>query len=150
MFTATSGTPAGSPQHATVIPLESIRSYHAHIYFDGAEQRRTAETLREQIAQRFPVLLGGWHDRAIGPHARPMYQAAFAPDEFDRLVPWLMVNRRGLAILVHPNTGRPLDDHLHHATWMGEILAIRNLHYLPETEGPEAAIHPNTRPAVTP
>ncbi len=79
-----------------------------------------------------------------------MYQVAFTPNEFARFVPWLMVNRRGLTVLVHPNTRRPLDDHLNHAIWMGEVLDILNRHYLPEEEGPEPAFSPNTQPTVTP
>ncbi|WP_186121211.1 DOPA 4,5-dioxygenase family protein [Burkholderia gladioli] len=133
-----------------VRPLNTIQSYHAHIYFDGAGQRQAAEALREDIGQRFPVLLGRWHDRPIGPHARPMYQVAFKPMEFSRFVPWLMLNRRGLAVLIHPNTGRPLADHLDNATWMGEVLEIMNLHLLPEHEGPEPEIVPNTDPTVMP
>ena len=79
----------------TAQPIATIQSYHAHIYFDGPEQRRIAETLREEIAQRFSVLIGRWHDRPIGPHTRPMYQVAFSTAEFARFVPWLMINRRG-------------------------------------------------------
>jgi aromatic ring-cleaving dioxygenase len=134
----------------TVKPLDTIWSYHAHIYFDGAEQRGIAETLREEIDQRFSVLLGRWHDRPVGPHARPMYLAAFAPAEFSRFVPWLMINRRGLAVLIHPNTGHPRRNHVSDAIWLGEILDINAGHlpeYAPETE-PE--IIPNTHPAVTP
>ena len=51
----------------TIQPLDTIQSYHAHIYFDGPEQRRVAETLREEIARRFSVLIGRWHDRLVGP-----------------------------------------------------------------------------------
>jgi DOPA 4,5-dioxygenase len=124
----------------TVQPIGTIRSYHAHIYFDGQEQRRVAEALRDQIGERFAVVLGRWWDRPIGPHTRAMYQVAFPTAEFSRFVPWLMVNRRGLAILVHPNTGRPKDDHLLHALWLGEILEIEA----------EPEIVPNTHPTVTP
>ena len=130
--------------------LETIRSYHAHIYFDSQEQRDVAEVLRERIAQRFPVLLGRWHDSPIGPHARPMYQVAFAPGEFGRFVPWLMLNRCGLTVLVHPNTGHPLADHLNNPVWLGEVLDILNLHLLPIEEGPEPDLVANTRPSVKP
>ena len=135
----------------TVQPIDTIRSYHAHIYFDGAEQRRVAETLREEIAQRFTVRIGRWHDRLVGPHTRPMFQIAFLPAEFPRLVPWLMINRRGLAILIHPNTGRPKSDHLTHAIWLGEILDI-NAEPLPadEEDADELELAPNTDPTMTP
>ena len=133
-----------------VQPLDTIRSYHAHIYFDGPEQRDAAETLRAELAQRFSVLIGHWHDRRVGPHRRPMYQVAFPTDEFARLVPWLMINRRGLAVLIHPNTGHPKRDHLSHAMWLGELLDI-DASSLPEAERePEPAIVSNTRPTVRP
>jgi DOPA 4,5-dioxygenase len=135
----------------TVRPVETIRSYHAHIYFDGAEQRRVAETLRAEIAERFTVRIGRWHDRPVGPHTRPMYQLAFLPQVFPLLVPWLMINRRDLAVLIHPNTGRPKADHLAHAIWLGEILDI-NAATLPEDESGAEPLEtaPNTQPTVKP
>lgn len=135
----------------TAQPVETIRSYHAHIYFDGAEQRRVAELLRAEIAQRFTVRLGRWHDRLVGPHMRPMYQVAFLPAEFPRFVPWLMINRRGLAVLIHPNTGRPKADHLTHALWLGEILDI-NATPLPDDEKDADPLEtePNTNPSLRP
>jgi DOPA 4,5-dioxygenase len=130
--------------------LDTIRSYHAHIYFDGPEQRRMAERIREEIGERFSVRLGRWHDRLVGPHTRPMYQVSFAPDVYALFVPWLMLNRRDLAVLVHPNTGRPLDDHLEHALWLGEMLAV-NAATLPQRDDdPEPPIELNTQPKVAP
>jgi DOPA 4,5-dioxygenase len=35
-----------------------------------------------------------------------------------------MLNRLGLAVLVHPNTEDARADHLTHALWMGEILPL--------------------------
>jgi DOPA 4,5-dioxygenase len=134
----------------TVQRLDTIRSYHAHIYFDGPEQRRMAERIREEIGERFSVRLGRWHDRLVGPHTRPMYQVSFAPDVYALFVPWLMLNRRDLAVLVHPNTGRPLDDHLEHALWLGEMLAV-NAATLPQRDDdPEPPIELNTQPKVAP
>ena len=135
----------------TARPIDTIQSYHAHIYFDGAEQRRIAEILREEIAARFAVRIGRWHDRLVGPHTRPMYQLAFLPEEFPRLVPWLMINRRGLAVLIHPNTGRPKADHLMQALWLGEILDVAG-ETLPEDETGEDPLEtePNTQPTLQP
>jgi aromatic ring-cleaving dioxygenase len=104
--------------------LAEIASYHAHVYFDGPEQRALAEWIRERVAERFPVQLGRWHDKLVGPHHRSMYQIAFDVAVFRQLVPWLMINRQGLSVLVHPNTDSPYDDHLVHALWLGDKLTL--------------------------
>ena len=82
--------------------------------------------VRELIAQRFLARVGSWHEKPIGPHTKAMYQVAFAVEEFPRFVPWLMLNRDGLSVLVHPNTLWPKDDHLVHALWLGEPLPIND------------------------
>lgn len=103
---------------------DAITGWHAHVYFDGAT-REAAARLREGIAQAFPeAVLGRWHDRPVGPHPQAMYQVAFPPALFARLVPFMALNREGLAVLVHPETGRQKADHLHHAMWMGAVLAL--------------------------
>ena len=54
-----------------------------------------------------------------------MFQVAFAPALFATLVPWLALQRRGLAVLIHPETGRQRADHLDHALWLGAILPLK-------------------------
>jgi DOPA 4,5-dioxygenase len=54
-----------------------------------------------------------------------MYQAVFAPEEFGRIVPWLMLNREGLTVLVHPSTGDSLGDHLDRSLWLGQVLRLK-------------------------
>ena len=112
-------------------PSLAIRSWHAHIYFDGPAQREVAAVLREGIARRFEVQLGRWHDALVGPHTRPMYMVAFEPARFADLVPFLALNRRGLDVLVHPNTLAPRADHLVNAFWLGQRLSV-NEAVLPE------------------
>ncbi len=34
-----------------------------------------------------------------------MYQVAFTVDVLPRSLPWLLLNRHGLSVLIHPNTG---------------------------------------------
>jgi DOPA 4,5-dioxygenase len=128
--------------------ITGIASYHAHIYYDRATTRGEAEILREQIAARFPVRVGAWHDELVGPHRQSMYQIAFSVAVFPTLVPWLLLNRRGLSILVHPNTDRPRDDHLLQALWLGTPLAIKGEvlgETLADDEMPEN-LAPNTTP----
>ncbi len=107
-------------------------------------------TLREQIGERFAVTLGRVHDRLVGPHARTMYQVAFDSASFGNFVPWLMLNRQGLTVLVHPNTRDTRRDHLTHALWMGEVLAIVRPEMLGEDEELELAPPVNTVPTLLP
>ena len=100
-----------------------ISAYHAHVYYDDAS-RADAALVRDEIAARFETRLGRWRDGPVGPHPEPMYQVAFEAALFPEIVPWLMLNRRGLTILVHPETGDGLADHRDHAIWMGRTLAL--------------------------
>ena len=134
----------------TVLPLKSIQSYHAHIYFSGPEEKAVAENLRRNIAERFSVALGRWHEQNVGPHTTSMYQVAFMPREFPRLVPWLLLNRHGLSVLIHPNTGYPANDHTNNASWLGTPLLVK-LEDLPDrAHEAEPDIVPNTCPTIDP
>ena len=108
---------------APIIDPSRITDYHAHIYYDALSRGRAA-ALRAAIEARFTVRMGRWHDVPVGPHPCAMYQVAFAPDQFPTLVPFIMLNRMGLTVLLHPESGRPRDDHTLHATWMGEVLPL--------------------------
>ena len=101
-----------------------VRAYHAHVYY-LPETRADAAAVRERLSALFEVQLGRWHDLPVGPHSRGMYQVLFAAAEFARVVPWLMLNRRGLDVLVHPDTGDDLADHTSHALWLGNRLPLR-------------------------
>ena len=103
----------------TALDAEMIQSYHAHVYYD-AETKEAAARLRAGVEARFEVAMGRWHDRPIGPHPCWSYQIAFEPALFGELVPWLALNRDGLTVLVHPNTGQDLPDHAERAMWLGQ------------------------------
>jgi len=103
-----------------------IKGYHAHIYYDPTKTKAEAARLREGIAAAFPrATVGSWHDEAVGPHTVSMYQIAFAIEDFPRLVPWLMLNRAGLDVLVHPLAGNAYDDHTVYAMWLGDKLPLK-------------------------
>ncbi|HXZ01854.1 MAG TPA: DOPA 4,5-dioxygenase family protein [Stellaceae bacterium] len=106
------------------IDTAGIEGYHAHVYYDAAT-RGVAERLRHALGERFPVRLGRWHDEPVGPHPVSMYQAAFDADVLADLLPWLMLNRGELNILVHPLTGDDYSDHARFALWLGASLPLR-------------------------
>lgn len=52
--------------------------------------------------------------------------AFFVPvSRFADTVPWLMQHRGGLDVLVHPNTGCPVNDHRDWASWMGNMWELK-------------------------
>ena len=106
--------------------MKPITEYHAHVYYDPAISRERAEHLRDRVAAEFPqAKLGRWHDELVGPHPQSMYQIAFASALLGSFVPWLMLNRDGLTVLLHPETGDDYIDHSAHAAWFGAVLPLR-------------------------
>ena len=98
--------------------------YHAHVYFDSQTEKE-AELLYGLIGNMFPnVRLGTIHDRPLGPHTKPMFQVLLTPEMFGPVVSWLMLNRAGLDVLVHPETGDEIADHTKHVLWLGSPVAL--------------------------
>jgi len=101
----------------------TIRGYHAHVYFDASSIER-ARALCQEAGRRFEVAVGRVHEKPVGPHPCWSCQLAFAPGLFERVVPWLALNRGDLVVFVHPETGDDLRDHRDHAIWMGQVVAL--------------------------
>ncbi len=111
---------------APLVDPAIISDYHAHIYYDPATTRDHAARVRERVAEAFPeARIGRWHDELVGPHLRSMYQVAFPRALLGSFLPWLMLNRDGLTILVHPETGNAYADHSEHAAWLGGVLPLK-------------------------
>jgi aromatic ring-cleaving dioxygenase len=98
--------------------MTEVVGYHAHVYYDPAT-RSLAEQLRDTIASRFTVELGIFSDEPRGPHPISQFNVIFRSEEFQNIVPWLMLNREGLNVLVHPLTESSYDDHSKNALWLG-------------------------------
>jgi DOPA 4,5-dioxygenase len=104
--------------------VSAIADWHAHVYYDAVSKPR-AQTLRRALEEAFPQAeYGRWHDRPVGPHPQWSYQVAFPAALFEAIVPWLALNRDGLTVFIHPNTGDDLADHRDHALWMGSMPAL--------------------------
>lgn len=103
---------------------ERIGGFHAHVYYDDERSREIAAGIRSYTEENFEVVMGRWRDEPVGPHPRPMFQIAFGTDQFDKIVPWLMLNHENLSILIHPNTDNAVHDHRDFPLWLGEKLDL--------------------------
>jgi len=94
---------------ATTRPI-TIDGYHAHVYYDAGTRPR-AERLRDEIAATLGVEVRALSDEPAA--------------QFDNVVPWLMLHREGLDVLVHPLTDNSYDDHSRYAVWLGNPVALK-------------------------
>lgn len=103
--------------------MTTISGFHAHVYFDAATVDQ-ARALCERARDEFGVEMGRVHERPVGPHPMWSCQLAFGPYVFGDVVPWLAVNRDGLIVFIHAETGDEIADHTEHAMWMGQVMEI--------------------------
>lgn len=106
--------------------IKDIKSYHVHIYYDGSNKTYAA-SLRKRLSDLFSseIEVGRWRDKAPqGPHPVSHYQVAFPVEIFNKIVPFLALNRGNLNILLHPNTGDGLEDHTTNVMWIGPSLDL--------------------------
>jgi DOPA 4,5-dioxygenase len=104
--------------------MSKNRGFHAHVYYD-AETKPKAAKLRETILAKFKAEPGGFSDEPQGPHPIAQLNIIFETSEFQNIVPWLMLNRDGLDVLVHPLTDSSYDDHSKNALWLGTPVPMR-------------------------
>ncbi|KAH0603561.1 uncharacterized protein H6S33_007883 [Morchella sextelata] len=102
--------------------------FDAHIYFyqNNPAQVTYATELWTRIRREFPELrIYKIWDKPIGPHTLAMFEVnIFTPAQFGAFVPWLVIHRGPLSVLLHPNTNNPLRDHTQRATWLGREVPI--------------------------
>jgi DOPA 4,5-dioxygenase len=96
----------------------SIRDFHAHIYYDPEEVERAKE-LAAAVRARFPVGVGHFHLRPVGPHPRGSVQLTVPRDLFGDVAQFLALNRGALTVFAHAETGNDLADHTEHVIWFG-------------------------------
>ena len=96
----------------------TIQDFHAHIYYEPAEVEH-AKQLAAAVQARFPISVGHFHLRPIGPHPRGSVQLTVPRDEFGDVAQFLALNRGDLTIFAHAETGEDLADHTKHVIWFG-------------------------------
>ena len=100
------------------IDMSEIENFHAHVYYD-APTRAQAQKLCEAAGQKFGVKVGRMHDNPVGPHPRGSCQLTIGKEQFTDVVSWLVLNRSGLTVFTHAQTGNALKDHTDHVIWLG-------------------------------
>jgi len=108
--------------------------YHAHIYYDPQKTRGVAERVCAAVDEKFRVEIDGFRDEPRGPHPISNVLVVFKPDQFEHVVSYLMLNRDGLDVLVHPLTLDAVEDHSSYAIWLGNPVELK-LHTLPRGRG---------------
>jgi aromatic ring-cleaving dioxygenase len=106
------------------VAAAQLSGYHAHVYYDTAT-RPAAERLAATIGSKFRVEFGGFYDGPVGPHPVANLQIIFTTAEFQNVVPWLMLNREGLDVLVHPLSDDSVEDHSKYALWLGTPVTLK-------------------------
>ena len=104
-------------------PNSKIYGYHAHVYYDTVT-KPLAERFHQRLSPAYSVEMGRFSGERIGPHPVPQFQIIFTEALFQEVVPWMMLNREGLDILVHPLTDDMVDDHTIYALWLGKPVAL--------------------------
>ena len=100
------------------MPELSIRDFHAHIYYDP-EEVELARRLAAAAKERFPIAVGHFHLRPVGPHPRGSVQLTVPRDVFGEVAQFLALNRGALTIFAHAETGDDFADHREHVIWFG-------------------------------
>lgn len=104
--------------------------FDLHIYYfqNNPTESRFAHELWQRIRHEFPELrIYKFWDKPVGPHPYAMFEVnVFTPEQFGAFVPWLVINRGPLSVLLHPNCedGDELRDHTQRATWLGEKVPL--------------------------
>ena len=84
-------------------------------------------TVAFELGRTSPVFRSvlGTNNGIAGPHPIAQRQVIFRTSAFAEVVPWLMFNRQGLDILIHPLSDDEFDDHTANALWLGNPVPLK-------------------------
>lgn len=113
--------------NSQLLPEKFPRDFDAHIYFDLIDLLE-ATKLRNDIRDHFKDIVffvGDMCTEPIGPHPLPMFEANFPLEHFTVVTLWLMKERGGFSVLIHPLTGDGIYDHTQGAMWLGTSVRLK-------------------------
>jgi aromatic ring-cleaving dioxygenase len=112
--------------NSKLLPTGFPREFDAHIYFTE-ETFVEATILRDKIKKNFEsevLFVGDLIPVPIGPHTQPMFEVNFPLIIFNKVVLWLMKERKTFTVLVHPLSGDDFFDHTQGAMWLGDSIRL--------------------------
>lgn len=101
-----------------------IQDYHVHIYFDPKnwEDEFAAQNIAQALKILFPNDVKGIYNVGkVGPHGAQNVEIDIKKESFGRIVQFLQQNGQNLSILIHPETGDDLKDHLESSLWLNRV-----------------------------
>lgn len=102
----------------------NFQLYHFHLYF-SPEQFDLASEIANKLATTFKVPVGRVWDRPVGPHPVNSCQITVKREQFEEIAAWLLKNRQGLDVFIHPEGDDDLVDHRDHIMWIGRSYEIK-------------------------
>ena len=97
--------------------------YHAHVYWNDAEQRAYAIAMRIGL-EMLGCRLGRIHDLPIGLHPLAMYQVMYDDPIKDAVERMLSNESHGISILLHEDTGDDIHDHTEGVRWINDPVVL--------------------------
>jgi DOPA 4,5-dioxygenase len=104
--------------------VNTIQGWHAHVYF-SPDQIDQARAVCEAAQERFDIEMGRMHPDPVGPHPTGSCQLTVPPEKFSEVTAWLTLNRAGLDVFTHAETGDVWTDHTQHVVWLGQSHDLR-------------------------
>ena len=100
-----------------------METFHAHIYYEQSTFEK-AKTLVAKAYDQEGVTVGRMHEKPVGPHPVWSCQLLFHKEQLTNMMIWLLKNRKGLTIFIHPVSGDDLLDHTDYSIWLGKKLEL--------------------------
>ena len=98
--------------------MSAINEYHAHVYYDAPRARRPLKLCRRRArrsASRSDACTTIRSARIRAEAASSRSRSSSSP----RCSPGSILNRAGLTVFAHAQTGNALKDHTDHVIWLG-------------------------------
>ena len=115
--------------------MADVQDFHAHVYFSTSDIEK-ARGICETCSVTFGLEMGRVHAGPVGPHPDGSCQLRIRTEQIGEVATWLALNRDGLVIFIHPNTGHALEDHRDHAMWMGAVRPLNLARFEARTAEP--------------